>query len=151
MNNLAKYIVGILIIGLLISIAISLNTILKNTIGRAPLDANSRVQTDGELCYTSSVDSISVGTTNVVVLAASSTRAYARIQLNGLKVVNLSFQPGVDAVSGEGFELSSSTPDIVFGLNTDFPYTGEVRALSETASSTVNVIECGFPASGTQS
>lgn len=81
------------------------------------------------------------------VLSAYSRRAWASVGSNGTTTQNiwLSFDEGASAVVGQGFRINStSSPDMMFGLNTDFPYTGEVTALAASATTTLNVIECRY-------
>ncbi len=80
------------------------------------------------------------------ILSAYSNRAYARIQVleNSTDIFNLSFDEGADAEVGKGMSLSSSTPFIEFGLNTNFPYVGAVTGITTTASTTVQVTTCRY-------
>ena len=89
--------------------------------------------------------------TSATVLAASSRRAWARIQhvQIPLDIVWLSFDEGAAATTTKGIILATSTtatePTLIeFGLNTDNPYTGEVTGLAVTATTTVLVSECRY-------
>lgn len=102
----------------------------------------------GTSCYNTTPVPIPIGNSTTTLLAASSTRAYARIS----QPLNATTSPII--VFGEGSLVktqptltaataTSPIPYIEFGLLTPFPFTGTVTA-SSTASTTVNVIECGF-------
>ncbi len=85
------------------------------------------------------------------LLATSSRRAWAAIgqPVNASNTVALSLNDVTASLTGATFKLTPATstsarPDMVFGLNTDFPYTGAIKALSDTASSTVLVTECVY-------
>lgn len=112
-------------------------------------------------CDVYTVSSVEVGpnTSNGIatVLSAYSGRAWARIEARATStpVYSLSFDEGAAAVDGEGLEIASgygtgagasSTPSYIdFGLNTDFPYTGAVTAINDSAaSSSVLVTECRY-------
>lgn len=102
-------------------------------------------------CTTSTVAAAPVGhQVSSTVLAAHSNRAYARIE----RVVNtlgtatntpsIAFNDGTAATLTSGLTLSTSTPYIEFGLDTDFPYVGAVTGITETGSTTVRVTECRY-------
>jgi len=84
-----------------------------------------------------------------ILLAAHSRRAYAEIHIgdNATNTVALSF--GGTATLAGGYPINaannggaSSTPSVVFGLNTDFPFTGDVTGIADTSSTTVQVVQC---------
>lgn len=102
-------------------------------------------------CTTSSITAVAVGNQlSTQVLATSSNRAYARIQEvrnaagGATTTPSLSFNEDVPATAGNGLQLSTSTPTIDFGLNTDFPYIGAVQAITDTSSTTLRVTECTY-------
>lgn len=43
-----------------------------------------------------------------------------------------------------GYELSTTTTELNFGLNTDLPFTGAVNVLTSTGSTTIDVVECRY-------
>jgi len=108
--------------------------------------------TGGEVsrkCETYSSTAATVGADiSSTVVAAYSNRAYARIQVvdNATSTISLSFDEGEDATLGTGIILyaSTSTPFVEFGLNTDFPYVGEVTGITSVGSTTVQVVECRY-------
>lgn len=104
-------------------------------------------------CDVTTSSSVVVGDdVSATILSANSLRAWASIEqpINATSSVALSFNEGADAVLGQGFELTHATTTspvekIVFGLNTDFPYTGAVTGITNgTASTTVVVTECEY-------
>jgi len=102
-------------------------------------------------CTVNSVVSAPVGgDISSSVLSAYSNRAWASIQLysgnNGVATgtVSLSFDEGAASVLANGFELATNTPEIIFGLNTDFPYVGAVTGITSNGSTTVRVTECRY-------
>ncbi len=83
------------------------------------------------------------------ILSANSRRAWATVQqpLNATNTVSISL--GGTAVSGQGYPLSNATTSnyvsgMVFGLNTDLPFTGAVTGITASASSTVLVTDCVY-------
>lgn len=84
------------------------------------------------------------------VLAASSNRAYARIQQvrdasgAATSTVSLAFNDGSAATVSTGLQLSTTSPFIEFGLDTDFPYVGAVTGITNTGSTTVQVTACNY-------
>ena len=103
-------------------------------------------------CTTSTITAVPVGNQLSVQVLATSTndRAWARIQQvrdsAGVATSSLSvaFNADVQATANNGLQLSTSTPTIDFGINTDFPYTGAVQVLASSGSTTVRVTECKY-------
>jgi hypothetical protein len=99
-------------------------------------------------CDVNTVTAVAVGDdTSETVLAAYSNRAYAIISVASAETepIFLSFDEGADATTGNGIILTAtSTTQIEFGLNTDFPYVGAVTGITGTASTTVAVTECRY-------
>ena len=100
-------------------------------------------------CNVSNVTATTVGASNsVTILSASSQRAWAMLQLpfDGAGVststVALSFDEGAASTLNDGIRLSTTTPSIVFGKKTSFPYTGAVTGITNIASTTVLLTEC---------
>ena len=97
---------------------------------------------------------ISVGhQLSTTVLSAKGRRAWAVIQqpINATNTVTVSFDGGTAAVDTQGYSLSindgnsaSTTDQVIFGLNTLFPYTGAVTAITASASSTLSIISCAY-------
>lgn len=81
--------------------------------------------------------------TAATVLATSTRRSYANIQVTDAEpgIVWLSF--GDTAVATSGVELANGTiEEKTFGLNTDFPYVGSVTGIVTGATTSVLVTEC---------
>ena len=99
-------------------------------------------------CTSYTVGSATVGhQLSTQVLSANSRRAYAKIQApSANNAIYVSFATGTAAVVGKGLAINgaSTTPDIVFGLNTDDPYTGAVTVITDTASTSVLITECKY-------
>ena len=103
-------------------------------------------------CSVNTVTAAPIGDdVSLTVLAANETRAWAEISLETLaadgvatNTPRLSFDEGAAATLNDGRKLSTSTPTIVFGRNTDFPYTGAVTGITNTGSTTVRVTECTY-------
>lgn len=101
-------------------------------------------------CTTSTVSPVQVSTTASNALATSSRRAYAKIELiktaTDIATITprISFSNGAKATAATGFQLSTTTPLIEFGLNTDHPYTGTVSIISPLGASILRVTECNY-------
>jgi len=110
----------------------------------------AEAEVDSLRCTTSTLTAVTVGNSlSGVILATSSNRAFARIQQartsNGISTstVSLAFD-GNNATLANGIELSTTTPYMDFGLNTPFPYTGAVQAITSFGSTTLRVTECTY-------
>ena len=135
----------------------------------AKRDANRLPLTQGATCDTAVSTSAIIGNeASVQLLATSSTRLWAKIQVaNGASTTNwLSFAADSLAVVDTGVALNATTTvgrstigneatttiefhvggsfitEQVFGINTDFPYTGAVQGITNYGSTTVTVTEC---------
>lgn len=102
---------------------------------------------------TASSSSITIGDDiSTQVLASSSRRAWATISLgnNATNTVSVAWND-VTAVHNTGTLLNgavtngaSTTPSISFGLNTDFPYTGAVKVITNFSTTTLLVTQCNY-------
>ena len=121
----------------------------------APRDENSVPAVLGASCTTSTTRVVSIGTTTATtVLSASSTRAWASIQVPQAATNTVAIAFGGTAALGQGYQLvpvqemnvptGTTTPSVQFGLRTDLPYAGAVTALTNNGSTTVLVTECNF-------
>lgn len=87
---------------------------------------------------------------SVEIVAGHAQNAYVVVTqpINATNTVSLAF--GEDAVAGAtGYKLGSSTAEyhpntLVFGLNSDFPYTGSIEAITNIGSSTIGVTICRY-------
>lgn len=102
-------------------------------------------------CTVSTISPVQVKTSASQILATSTSRAYARIELIktatnvATSTPSISFSNGAKATLATGFQLSTTTPSIEFGLDTDFPYTGTVSGIATAGASTiVRVIQCNY-------
>lgn len=109
--------------------------------GQGGLSANS--------CAVSTVTMAGVGhQVSSTILSSSAARAWAQIELVTTTVgvatntPSISFDEGAAATLASGVKLSTTTPIINFGLNTDFPYTGAVTAITDVGSTTIRVTDC---------
>lgn len=134
----------VVVLSVLVSGFISF-TLVKNK----PLGGGQTART----CSVTTATSTLVGDDlSQTILSAYGLRAWAVIQqpINATNTVSLSFDEGSAAVVGESYELTQSTTtaltksQIVFGLNTDFPYTGAVTGITNLGTSTLLVTECRY-------
>jgi len=88
---------------------------------------------------------------STTLFSTTSNRAYVKIAApdNATNTIKLSF--GATGAANIGTTLNvpnlngaSSTPSTIFGLNTEFPFTGPVYALTDNGSSTIDVISCVY-------
>lgn len=103
-------------------------------------------------CTTNTVSPVSIGNQeSKTVLSSYGLRAWARIAMpsNATNTVYVSFDEGAASTLNSGLPLgqlnaTTTTNYIDFGLNTDFPYTGAVTALTNVGTTTVLVTECRY-------
>ena len=88
---------------------------------------------------------------SVLLLASSSRRAFAAIAMDlgqnplaASNTVSVAFQLGTPATLSNGFILATETPEVTFGLNTPFPYTGRVTGITSNSSTTIKVTQCVY-------
>lgn len=101
-------------------------------------------------CTMSATTTVVVGNGgSTVVIPAYAQNAYVRIQQppNASNTVHLGF--GVAATMNSSAQLATSTypnkPDaMTLGLNTDFPFTGYVSAITDLGSTSLDVIICRY-------
>lgn len=145
MNKYIKIVLGVVVIGIIAIIGILFQK--DATFG------GGAGQTAYSCSVTSTIATVGKDILTGNILATSSRRAWARIQVpqNATNTIFLSFDEGAQAVLNQGMALNtanlsgaSSTPFIEFGLNTSFPYTGTVKGLSNNGSSTVLTTECVY-------
>lgn len=122
-------------------------------------DTNIWPVVDGSTCQVSVTTSVLIGhDESLTILAASSTRAWARIQVpNGATsttFLNLDSSTASSTV-GNGLALFATTTTngqvmlisptfIDIGIQTNFPMTGAITAINNNGSSTILVTECGY-------
>lgn len=102
---------------------------------------------------TASTSKVTIGhQLSTQVLATSSRRAWARVQVdqNATNTVALALND-VTATLNNGILINqaltngaSTTPVLDFGLNTEFPYTGAVKALTNLGSTTLLITQCTY-------
>lgn len=99
-------------------------------------------------CSVQNSSSVAIGDDiSSTLFSGHSRTAYAEISVVGSAGQDfyLSFDEGASAVVGEGVHLSATTtPKVVFGLNTDFPYTGAVTGISSSATTTLSLTVCRY-------
>lgn len=138
-----------LIVGFRLVYAASTNSVL--------LDPNSRPAKDGAACTVETSTKVVIGDDiSTRVLASSTYRAWARISIGDMatNTISASFNQDAPAVVGQGVMLglsgsgyqagSTSTPNVDFGLTTQFPYTGSVTAITDNGTTTAVVTECNY-------
>lgn len=118
----------------------------------APRDDNRLASRLGQTCVPVHT-TVSIGNqATTEVLAANKFRAWAIIQQAARATNTTSILLGGDAVSGEGYTLGSTTNNITphyplefeLGIQVNRPATTTVDAITNEASTTVNVIECTY-------
>lgn len=145
-------ITGLVLVGLILcATLLALWAPLISYGANALLDENRNPRVFGSSCTVYTQVAVAVNATaTTTLLAASSSRAWARIQqpINASNTVQLALN-GLPLLVNAGLQLtpattSSAVPLIDFGLNTGFPYTGAVTASTTAGASTVFVTECGY-------
>ena len=125
-------------------------------IGQAK-DINLSGGSGGQYARTCTVNTVAVALVghqvSRTILSSYGLRAWARIQqpINATNTVQLAFDEGNAATLNSGLTLyapqangSTTITHIDFGLNTDFPYTGEVTGITNVGSTTVFITECRY-------
>ena len=112
---------------------------------------SARSEVDSQRCNVSTISGAQVGNQlSRQILATTTNRAFTRIEQvrtsdgTATSTVHVAFNGDLPATSGTGLTLSTTTPYIDFGLNTDFPYQGAVQGLTSTGSTTVRITECVY-------
>jgi hypothetical protein len=138
--KLAGIIVGMFLIAFAI-LSISWDKTEKALAGGNGFDAYS--------CTASSSTIIIGDDIATTVLSAHSRRAWATLQVNNNATNTVATSFGGTASMNNGYLLNqaitngaSTTPSINFGLNTDFPYTGAISAITNFSTTTILVTQC---------
>lgn len=101
-------------------------------------------------CTMSATTSVMVGNQTALIAVPTSTRAaYVKIQQPMGATNTVAFGFGAAPVFASGYRLATSSASVIpdsftYGLNTDFPYTGAVYALTSAGTSSLNVIICNY-------
>lgn len=103
-------------------------------------------------CRVASTTRVKVGNqSSVMVVGTTTNRAYTRIsQLdNATNTVSVSFSQGAAATltTGQVLSIGAATGTqytLEAGLNTDFPYTDAITAITDKGSTTVIVTNCTY-------
>lgn len=136
MHKTSIAIIGILLLGLAFA-AYNLQT--KGNLGGGVKERS---------CAVNTVTAVAVGADlTTTVLPAYSNRSWARVGVASAETepIFVSFDEGAAATVSNGVILTAtSTTYIDFGLNADFPYTGAVTAITNTASTTLMITECRY-------
>ena len=127
---------------------------LDQTQVQEPVQSDTRLSGEGGIgateCDITTESLISFGDdVSTEILASYGRRAWARVKFptdsTGVSTsgpVALGFD--ATAALGDGTVLSTSTPELIFGLNTDLPFTGAVNAITTNGSTSIEVIECRY-------
>ncbi len=134
-----------------IIIAVALVAVMVYSIGRSDMPTAFKGLGDSG-CVTSTSSAEIVGhQVSRTVLPAYGSRAWAQITAPGIlegavatNTITISIDEGAAAVKNKGYVLTTTTPTIVFGLNTDLPYTGAVTAITNVGTTSVLVTECRY-------
>lgn len=97
-------------------------------------------------CTISSQSAVSIGDdVSTEIIASGARNAYAIIELDNGEQDGIHLAFGTAATVGNGTELSStSLQSFEVGLNTDFPFTGSVNAITQQSSTSVLVTVCKY-------
>lgn len=101
-------------------------------------------------CDLVATTSVAIGhQSSTQIVAANALNAYVRIEQPSTATNTVFIAYGATATTQNSTRLSSSTnsmiPDrIEMGLDTDFPYTGAVSAITNQGSTTVGVTVCRY-------
>ena len=139
-ESMNKKIIAFIIVAILIAFGIGLSPVGDAVLGGAGgLSANSCTVTQTTVSVGDDISS--------TMLASAVNRAWATItQVRtsaGVASSSVSLSFGGTATVGNGYVLSTTTPEATFGLNTDYPFTGAVTGITNgTASGTVLVTQC---------
>ena len=134
------------IIALIIAGAAMVSALKKSAALGGAGFVNSQSCTVSRITATTTANQLST-----MVLGTTTRRAWAIIEqpVNATNTVALSFNHGAPATLTSGIDLENASTtngltEIRFGLNTDFPYTGSVYALTSTGSTTLKITECVY-------
>lgn len=135
-----KYIISALIV---ITIALIFVNLKVRSFGSASTLATPA-------CTISTVAQATVGhQLSSTILAANSRRAWAIIEqpLNATNTLSINF--GATATVNTGLQLppattTNETDHIELGINTNFPYTGDVMGITNNGSTTVRITQCVY-------
>lgn len=103
---------------------------------------------DSAGCTITSQTAVAIGNQiSTEIVATTSNRAILQLQqvttAGGVATSSVFLGlNGVSATVGNGLKLASGTPELLFGRATDFPYTGRITAITDTASTTLLVTHC---------
>ena len=103
----------------------------------------------GAKCTMSATSTVVIGNqASTRLLPAYSNRAWAIVQLpkndSGVASNTVSINFGASSTLASGYQLSTTTNEMTFGLNTAFPFVEDVNAITSTGSTTIRVIECRY-------
>lgn len=155
MNN-SKFLFAMFATGVVLSLGLLSSAVIWHRANQTPQTYGNRADGATSIsCNNLTQSIVQVGKdVSVSVLATSSRRSWARIGIptNASTTFLLSVANGATTTAGNGTILlnnpnvtgASSSPTIDFGLNTAFPYTGTVQALSLYGSSTLVVTQCSY-------
>src|SRR4029077_9648570 len=143
-----KVINQVLLAVVLLGLAVGLYTYVFRQEG--PVGASGAPLQQG--CIVSTSSSVVIGNQFSEWLWPTTTRrAWAKIQqpLNASNTVSISFRHGAAATLSSPNQLTMATstnpvPILLFGIETDIPYQGPVRALTNIGSTTVFVQQCVY-------
>lgn len=98
-------------------------------------------------CRTLSETVVTIGhQESTEVLSATSGRSYVMLQLVTTNAGVATNTPSVSfsstATLADGIKLSTTTPTLVLGMDTDHAYQGAVSMITDQGSTTVRKIEC---------
>ncbi len=102
-------------------------------------------------CTIFTQDAVAIGDDiSTEVLASHARRAWAMVQQpeNATNTVAFGFGQAATLtdglIMGDGGTATSSLDYLQVGLNTDYPFTGAVNAITDVGSTTVKVVDCRY-------
>lgn len=140
-----KYLISFLVTIILITLVIFGAVFLSQKMGYG---SASTLATPS--CTISTVTAATVGhQVSSTILASNGRRAWAIIEqpLNATNTLSINF--GAAATVNSGIQLPPATTTnesdkITLGLDTDFPYTGDVMGITNNGSTTVRITQCVY-------
>lgn len=149
--KLNKFIIPAVILILVVSFVYLYSKV--SSLSHRIADTQSVLSGDGQTasnCTITTEDTVVIGDDiSSSLLSNAPNRAWAKVSIavnsQGFSTSSPRISLGSTATVLGGNRLSTSSPDLIFGLDTDLPYTGVVSGITVgAASTTVHVTECKF-------
>lgn len=148
-------VLGILMVALLI--AVIATVAMRSTFASAGVSGQG---SQADACVNGGIQSVATDTLVTIgnqfttkLVGTSSNRAFVRIQniinaTNSVQLILNDTQTTSFTTNGSEILTAATTTSpvtaLTFGLNTNFPYTGAIRAITNAGSTTVQVTVCNY-------